>query len=500
MGTIPSIGPKRDVGSSNLRLVESVAKHQIRLQRYEHTINVLLVGLKYLLFLVAFFLLYQWHVDMNFKVTNAEMWLQRSQRFESYLFLLGIILTIYTISIAKKGLFTFESHSSLTDDFFKITHTIFLSFVVAVGLLFLMKTSITYSRLFIVSYAMIMLLTAFGIRAVKTLLISKLRKSNRLVKNVLIVGAGKVGQNIGEFLVQQKSSGYQVIGYLDDHKKDKSILGTIDELESTIQRYNIHEMYITIPSERKVIQKVLGRIKKYDIGIKIIPEMYDFASSAIHFRSSDLYPYVEVVKTPLRGFNLFLKRMMDVTLTSIGILFLLPFFCLVGLLIKIDSRGPVFFKQERIGKNGVPFNMYKFRSMVINAEELKKKLQQKNELDGPVFKIKNDPRITRLGRFIRKYSIDELPQLFNVLRGEMSLIGPRPPLTDEVEQYTDYHWRRLDVRPGISGLWQVSGRNNISFEEWVSLDVYYIENWSIKLDTKILLQTIPVVIFGKGAY
>jgi exopolysaccharide biosynthesis polyprenyl glycosylphosphotransferase len=498
MQSVPNV--HQQINKSNIRLVESVAKQHKKLQRSELTINVLLISLKYMLFVFAFFFLYQWHVDINFKILNSELWLQRSPRLESYLFLMGIIFTVYTISIAKKGLFFLESHSSLADDFFKITHTIFLSFVVAVGLLFLLKTSVTYSRLFIGTYAIFMFLIAFGLRVGKIFIIMQMRKNKRLVKNVLIVGAGKVGLNIGEFILRRKSSGFQLIGYLDDNKNNKDILGTIDELEKTIQHYDIHEMYITIPSERKVIQEVLGRIKKYDIGIKIIPEMYDFASSSIHFKSSDLYPYVEVVKTPLRGFNSFLKRMVDVVLSSVGLLILLPMFVLVGILIKFDSRGSVFFKQKRIGKNGVPFNMYKFRSMIVNAEELKIQLQQQNEMDGPVFKMKLDPRITRFGGFIRKYSIDELPQLLNVLKGDMSLIGPRPPLTDEVEQYTDYYWRRLDVRPGISGLWQVSGRNNISFEEWVSLDIYYIENWSMKLDAKILLQTIPVVLFGKGAY
>jgi len=187
-------------------------------------------------------------------------------------------------------------------------------------------------------------------------------------------------------------------------------------------------------------------------------------------------------------------------LSGIGLILLIPVFVVVSILIKLDSKGPIFFKQRRIGKNGIQFTMYKFRSMVANAEELKERLKDQNEMDGPVFKIKEDPRITKLGKFIRKYSIDELPQLFNVFRGDMSLIGPRPPLVEEVEQYNDYQWRRLDVRPGLSGLWQISGRNHVSFEEWVSLDIYYIENWSMKLDTKILLQTIPVVLFGKGAY
>src|SRR5690606_560471 len=208
----------------------------------------------------------------------------------------------------------------------------------------------------------------------------------------------------------------------------------------------------------------------------------------------------QLVKTPLRGFNLLLKRTMDIVGASFAIVLLSPLFALIALLIKLDSPGPVLFRQKRIGKNGVPFQMYKFRSMVHDAEAQKKKLKKLNEMDGPVFKIRRDPRVTRVGAFLRKYSLDELPQLFNVLAGQMSAIGPRPPLPEEVERYSDHHWRRLDVRPGMTGLWQVSGRSNLSFEEWTDLDIQYIERWSIGLELRILIRTIPVVLKGKGVY
>jgi lipopolysaccharide/colanic/teichoic acid biosynthesis glycosyltransferase len=171
----------------------------------------------------------------------------------------------------------------------------------------------------------------------------------------------------------------------------------------------------------------------------------------------------------------------------------------VAALIKLTSRGPIFFKQKRVGLHGKPFEMLKFRSMVINAEELKEKLAALNEQTGPVFKMKNDPRITRIGRFIRKYSIDELPQLLNVLRGEMSVVGPRPPLPKEVEKYAAWQRRRLSVRPGLTCIWQVSGRNQISFEEWMYLDMQYIDNWTLMTDLSLILRTVPVVVTGRGA-
>jgi exopolysaccharide biosynthesis polyprenyl glycosylphosphotransferase len=496
----PTISADQLMNKQKIKIMESVAVRQLKIQRFQIILNTTLITLTYLLFIIAFLLLYKGYVVENINDASASKLAQKKSLFESYLYLIGFIYTIFTVSVSRKGLFLLESRSSLTDDFFKMTQSVLISFLIAIGMLFMLKTSVTYSRVFIVTYAALMLLITFLMHVLKSLLIKQMHKSGKLLKNVLIVGAGKVGTSIGEHIRKNEKFGYRVVGYLDDQKADHDVLGTVDQLEKIIQQFNIHELYITIPSERQVIQNVLGKIKKYDISIRIIPEMYDIAASAIQFKSSDLYPYVEVVKTPLRGVNLFLKRLVDLLLSGIGLILLIPVFVVVSILIKLDSKGPIFFKQRRIGKNGIQFTMYKFRSMVANAEELKERLKDQNEMDGPVFKIKEDPRITKLGKFIRKYSIDELPQLFNVFRGDMSLIGPRPPLVEEVEQYNDYQWRRLDVRPGLSGLWQISGRNHVSFEEWVSLDIYYIENWSMKLDTKILLQTIPVVLFGKGAY
>jgi lipopolysaccharide/colanic/teichoic acid biosynthesis glycosyltransferase len=195
------------------------------------------------------------------------------------------------------------------------------------------------------------------------------------------------------------------------------------------------------------------------------------------------------------------KRIIDVLGASLGLIVLFPLFLIIFCLIKIEDRKEsVFFKQERIGKDGESFYMYKFRSMVPNAEALKESLRNKNEANGPIFKIKSDPRVTKVGKFIRKTSIDELPQLLNVLKGEMSLVGPRPPLPDEVEQYTSFEWQRLFVTPGLTCYWQISGRSNISFEEWVKLDIKYIQERCILLDIKLILKTVTVFLGSRDAY
>lgn len=197
---------------------------------------------------------------------------------------------------------------------------------------------------------------------------------------------------------------------------------------------------------------------------------------------------------------LFLKRLIDIVGSGLGILILIPVFLIIGILIKLeDPKGSVFFSQKRNGLNGKEFNMYKFRSMVHNAEDLLENLMSKNEMDGPVFKIKDDPRITKIGKFIRKTSLDELPQLFNVLKGDMSLVGPRPPIPREVIQYNKYQYQRLLVKPGITCYWQISGRNNIDFDEWVELDLKYIKERNLFKDIYIILMTLPVLLGDKNA-
>ena len=199
--------------------------------------------------------------------------------------------------------------------------------------------------------------------------------------------------------------------------------------------------------------------------------------------------------TPKVKFYLFSKRVTDIFLSAIGLILLSPILLIVAIAIRIDSKGPIIFKQDRVGKDGKIFSMYKFRSMIVNAEELKAKLETKNEMSGPMFKMKNDPRITKVGRFIRKTSIDELPQLINVIKGDMSLVGPRPSLPKEVEQFSPWMLERLKVKPGITCYWQVLGRNNIAFEEWMKLDVKYVHEMNYWLDIKLIFKTF-FVLFG----
>ena len=195
-----------------------------------------------------------------------------------------------------------------------------------------------------------------------------------------------------------------------------------------------------------------------------------------------------------------IKRLIDVVCSFLGVLVLSPLFIIIAIIIKTTSKGPVFFSQRRVGKNGKEFDMYKFRSMVVNAEELKEKLAAQNEMSGPMFKMKDDPRVTKVGKFIRKTSIDELPQLWNVLKGDMSLVGPRPSLPKEAAQFEEWMYRRLEVKPGLTCYWQVSGRNNIDFEDWMKLDIKYVDERSTWIDIKLIFKTVGVLFGDKNAH
>lgn len=493
----------KNMKPGHLLIAEDIVSYKKKTLRIERILNIGLIGIEYFLYLVSFSILFLYKVAADYGPidwSNFTTIIRQIPVIGEYTILLGVIFTVYTGWLYQRGMFKWNRDIKLVDDTIIAGKAVAFSFLIALGLIFFLKTSIIYSRVLILVLAILMVLSFLLSRFLRLGALLLLKRTSHYDKNVLIIGAGRVGEQIRDNLNANKSSRSRFIGFLDDYKKGHQILGSIPNIEELVQKHKIHEIYITIPSERGVINQLIASVRKYDVQIKIIPELFELVTSSVSFDHAFDYPCIEIVRTPLRGLNWFMKRSADFIVSAIGILMISPILLIIAAAIKLDSKGPLLIKQKRIGKNGAPFHMLKFRSMVANAEALKASLADQNEADGPVFKIKNDPRITRVGRFIRKYSLDELPQLFNVLAGQMSLVGPRPPLPNEVEQYSDYQWRRFDVRPGITGLWQVSGRSDLPFEEWVKLDIYYIERWSLSLEFKILLKTIPVVLKGEGAY
>jgi len=343
-----------------------------------------------------------------------------------------------------------------------------------------------------------------SVLSLRLFLFRRLSIQEHPAEEVLIVGAGTMGQLTGK---QMEADGRRkVVGHLrfgDESGVGASVplLGSVGDLESVLRRVPVDVVYITgnVRKHAEDMQTAIKQCERFGV---------PFALPAYHFRLDRARPaskhgvengFLHFVTYDSKPHQLALKRLFDIVASAAALWVLLPLFTVVAAIIKLTSRGPIFFKQVRVGLNGKPFNMIKFRSMVVNAEELKEKLARLNEQTGPVFKMKNDPRITRIGRFIRKYSIDELPQLINVLRGEMSVVGPRPPVPSEVAKYEAWQRRRFSVRPGLTCIWQVSGRNQIGFEQWMYLDMQYIDHWSLKKDIDLVLRTVPIVITGQGA-
>jgi exopolysaccharide biosynthesis polyprenyl glycosylphosphotransferase len=334
------------------------------------------------------------------------------------------------------------------------------------------------------------------------------------VRRMLVVGATHAGQRLMKEVLDQPGFGYRLVGYVEDAEELKpwtvpitghnepSRLGDITDIDRVIARHGVDEVVVALPANSHArILEVLEQCRNERVAFRLVPDLFEVRFNEVQIDALNGIPLIGVKDVVLQGGNLWLKRTMDVVLATAVLFVTAPLIVLVALAIKLERpRGPVLFKQVRIGRDGRPFFFYKFRSMRPDAEELKEQLRALNEASGPIFKMKNDPRVTRVGRFLRRTSLDELPQVFNILRGDMSWVGPRPPVPSEVEAYTDWHRRRLEITPGLTGLWQVSGRSDLSFDEMVKLDLYYAENWSLLFDLKIILLTIPAVLSARGAY
>jgi lipopolysaccharide/colanic/teichoic acid biosynthesis glycosyltransferase len=276
------------------------------------------------------------------------------------------------------------------------------------------------------------------------------------------------------------------------------LLGTTQNLKTLIRTHFIDEVIICT-HHRPAVLETIADASEFGVGVRVIPDLYDGLAWGARLDYLGDFPTLTVVHRPIPALALTIKRTLDIIGSALALAILSPLLLLLALIVKLDSKGPVLYASKRLGKKGRPFPCFKFRTMVADADLQKAKLQHLNERDSILFKIANDPRITRAGRFLRKHSLDELPQFWNVLRGDMSLVGPRPPLANEVTKYETGYFRRLDVAPGITGLWQVEARNNPSFDKYISLDLHYIENWSLGLDLQILFRTVAVVLAGTGS-
>ena len=325
-------------------------------------------------------------------------------------------------------------------------------------------------------------------------------------RNVLIVGTGPEAHALRHHLESIRRLGFTFKGFIDFPgaasrftSTSGDVVGSLDTLFDHARKQFVDEIFFTSPFERGVVQDVLEQARNFDVDLRVVPDLYDGLAWNSPIEYIGQFPTIPLHRGHVPEFGLMVKRVFDVIFSSLALILISPLLLVIGVAVKLDSPGPVFYSSERIGKKGRVFKCTKFRTMVCDAEKLRADLNHLNERDGVLFKIADDPRITKLGRFLRKYSLDEFPQFYNVLRGDMSVVGPRPPIASEVREYKLSHLRRLDVTPGITGLWQVQGRQDPSFDSYVSLDVTYIDNWSIWLDIKIICRTVGVIIAGTGS-
>jgi len=325
-------------------------------------------------------------------------------------------------------------------------------------------------------------------------------------RNVLIVGTGSEAHALRHHLESIRHLGYTFKGFIELPGSGSrfaatagDVVGSFDSLFQNARKHFVDDIFFTTPCERGVVQEVLEQARIHGVDLRMVPDLYDGLAWNSPIEYIGQFPTIPLHCGQVPEIGLLMKRGMDILLASLTLLVLSPLLLAIAVAVRLDSVGPVFYTSERIGKKGRVFRCIKFRTMVRDAEKRRGDVMHMNERDGVLFKITNDPRITRLGRILRKYSLDELPQFLNVLRGDMSIVGPRPPLASEVREYKLSHLRRLDVMPGITGLWQVQARQDPSFDNYISLDVTYVDNWSIWLDLQILARTIGVVLAGTGS-
>ena len=322
-------------------------------------------------------------------------------------------------------------------------------------------------------------------------------------RNVLIVGSGRVGQALRNHLESLRHLGFRFKGFiaLSDQEMESGepdIIGNVKNCLHLARALFVDEIFLSVPADKRMVISLVEEARGQGIDFRVVPDLYDGLAWNASVEYVGQFPTIPLHRRDFPIGAFMLKRLLDILVSTVALVVLAPLLLIVAVAVRLDSAGPTLYCANRIGRKGHTFQCYKFRTMVPDADVLREKLAHLNERDGILFKVADDPRITRVGRLLRKYSLDELPQFWNVLRGDMSLVGPRPPMASEVEQYDLSHLRRLDVLPGITGLWQVEARQDPSFDSYISLDTAYVENWSLWLDLKILVRTFSVVLSGTG--
>jgi exopolysaccharide biosynthesis polyprenyl glycosylphosphotransferase len=414
-------------------------------------------------------------------------------------FLLYAALVV--LGCANQNLYRTPRDRSVLDESLMVARAVGAATALLILFIFIAKYH-DISRLVILSAGALNVLALAGWRYFKRQRVLSRSASGIGVSRVLIVGAGRPGKALAGWFNENPHLGYHVCGFLDAKpSSDPLTLGALKDLRTIALSQFVDELFVTLPADREMVKSIVLQARELHLGLKLLPDLYDGLGWRAPLHTIGGFPVMDLQWQPIPAVGLAMKRAFDIVFSSLALVLLSPFLLLLTLLIHFDSSGPILYVADRVGYKGNRFRFFKFRTMCVDADAQKEGLRaEENEREpgGPLFKLEEDPRVTRFGRWLRRTSFDELPQLWNVLRGEMSMVGPRPHSVDDYARYSLENVRRLDVTPGLTGLWQVTARNSPSWETNMALDLEYIENWSIGLDIKILFKTIPAVLRAEG--
>lgn len=474
-----------------------------RLQWRLFTISLIMLDLVAvgLAFRIAFYIRFESPINRLFQVIDPPILL--------YQRLVIILVPLWLAVFYFLGLYDKQKLLGGIQEYSAVFNGTTIGMFLVIGAGFLDPGFIFARGWLLLSWVFAFLLTAFG-RFLLRRLVYALRQRGYFLTFAVIVGANNEGLSLAEQLMRWKTSGLHVLGFVDEKLPPGTpifrhlyTLGTVDDLDRLVERYGIEEL-ILASSAISSRDKMLEIFKRFgvttDINVRMSSGLYEIITTGLTVKEFAYVPLVGVNKVRMTGLDEFLKMMLDYSITLPGLILISPIMLLIAIAVRLDSTGPVIHRRRVMGVNGKQFDAYKFRTMYIDGDEILEKHPELKLKLARNHKLKNDPRITRIGNLLRKTSLDELPQLFNVIKRDMSLVGPRIITPAEVEKYDKWDINLLTVRPGITGLWQVSGRSDVSYEERVRLDMHYIRNWSIWFDLKILLETIPAVLFSRGAY
>jgi len=414
-----------------------------------------------------------------------------------------LVMFVNNYAMGKFRLYSDVRPTTHLNLYWSILKAIGITFGVLAVSIFLFQQK-EYSRIFMISFAGLSFIFIAITRILAQLYLDKISLLSINARRILVVGDMERGKMVTDLLNRQLSWGHKIIGKLATQAGEKNgagVLGLLDDLPNIIRTHTVDEVVFALDGDRNVcLTDHLDTCKKMGIPTRILPALWTPQNRSLSIEQCQNVPFLTLRATNFNATGLLYKRLLDIVGGLFGTFIVGLIYPFVALAIKLDSKGPVIFRQKRMGSHGRIFNLYKFRTMYQDAEQRRRELMEHNVMNGAMFKLEDDPRITPVGRWLRKTSIDEAPQFFNVLKGQMSLVGTRPPMIEEVEEYKPEHLKRISAKPGITGLWQVSGRNKITdFEQIVELDCSYLDSWRFADDLKILMKTILVVLQRKGA-